>query len=81
MLATSCFYAQNTTYIIVHGTWAQSEDWYQEGGDFFDTLYSMIDHEDTIIPFVWSGSCFESARITAAHHLALIFESIIAKYL
>lgn len=67
--------ANNTTYIIVHGTWAKAEEWYQDGGDFFDTLYSVTDNSDTITSFVWSGSCFESARTMAAHHLALVIES------
>jgi|GEM_PF-3285901 len=69
-------YTHDTTYIIIHGTWAQSQEWYQEGGDFFDTLYSLTDDSDTIISFSWSGSCFESARIVAAQQLALLFESI-----
>lgn len=69
-------HAENSTFIIVHGTWAQSEIWYRDGGDFFDVLYSLIDDDDEIYSFPWSGSYFESERIVAAQQLALFLESI-----
>ena len=63
---SSLIFAENISYILIHGTWAKNAPWYQEGGDFFDTLSCVIDKTDEIISFSWSGNCSESDRRIAA---------------
>jgi len=44
--------------IIIHGTWAKDESWYQPEGDFFKALQSSaleLKIVDEIVPFQWSG--------------------------
>src|SRR5689334_12353542 len=57
-------------YIIVHGTWAAKRHWYQEGGDFFETLQRRIGTSDILHSFVWSGAYQEAERIKAGAELA-----------
>lgn len=70
LLIFLCFckiiFSENNIYILIHGTWATHARWYQEGGDFFDTLSCVIDRSDEIISFSWSGICLENERRAAA---------------
>jgi len=58
------------TLMLIHGTWASDQPWYQPGGDFFNfiqskrpDLYSAADF------FKWTGSWSDGARQAAATSL------------
>lgn len=64
------------TLLLVHGTWAAGEPWYQPGGDFHTfikglraDLYGLPDF------FQWSGSWNDSARDAASASLKQWVES------
>jgi hypothetical protein len=60
------------TGMLIHGTWARSQDWWQPGGDFhgyilanfWPDLYSRSDR------YEWSGGWSDAARSLAAQQLA-----------
>ncbi|MBI3669659.1 MAG: hypothetical protein HY237_07770 [Acidobacteria bacterium] len=63
--------AEADTTLLVHGTWARNNSWWQPGGDFHtyvlqnvrSDLYSQQDR------FEWSGGYSDDARALAAHDL------------
>lgn len=71
-------YTQYTLYtksscIIVHGTWAQNESWYQAGGDFFHEIEisnQYLNLVDEVVSFSWSGKLGDLAQIEAGRNLA-----------
>lgn len=83
LLIFLCFsghiFAENISYILVHGTWAKESQWYQESGNFFDALSCVIDKTDEIIPFSWSGICLEIERRVAAFCLVELLKKEIKK--
>jgi len=68
---------QNTQYtksagIIIHGTWAKNESWYQVGGDFFHEIEianNYLQLVDEIISFSWSGKLGYPEQLLAAKKL------------
>lgn len=55
------------TLMLVHGTWASSEAWYQPGGDFFKFIQSLRpDLYDQPDFFRWSAGWNDRARDTGA---------------
>lgn len=61
--------ATQTTCLIIHGTWAYS-DWYKNEGDFYRTLKeSPYAQNINIISFVWSGKNNKKSRLVAATDL------------
>jgi hypothetical protein len=65
--------------IIIHGTWAKDESWYQPEGDFFKALQSSaleLKIVDEIVPFQWSGKLGYQSQLRAAQNL----EKIISMY-
>ncbi|MBL3827213.1 MULTISPECIES: esterase/lipase family protein [unclassified Marinobacter] len=60
---------QNLT-IIVHGTWASSEAWWQKGGDFWKYIDSLVPNlYQGSSPFKWSGDNSHGKRKAAAKDL------------
>jgi pimeloyl-ACP methyl ester carboxylesterase len=76
VLISNCIISKNTTYILIHGTWSRNTTWHQEGGGFYDALYSAVDEHDSIMSFFWSGALSESARNEAAEMLVSLIEII-----
>jgi len=59
------------TSMLVHGTWARNQPWWQPGGDFhtyilYDVLPDLYAHPDR---FEWSGDYDDHARILAGQQL------------
>ncbi len=52
--ATSA-HAHKTVWIIIHGTFAKSATWCRVGGDFYESLKSVVDPTAIIRTYVWSG--------------------------
>jgi len=65
-----------TTYIIVHGTWAQHEIWAQPGGNFFESLQRSLEPFVTMSFFTWSGKNDHAARYRAAQELAFMIKTL-----
>ncbi len=64
--------------IIVHGTWASDESWYQSCGDFFKSIQRVcIDQQiaDYVIPFRWSGGLNFNSHRDAADQLVTIIDN------
>jgi hypothetical protein len=61
----------SNTSLIVHGTWARTETWWQPGGDFHDYLLNSVD--GTLYAgsdrYEWSGGYSDQARAIAALEL------------
>ncbi len=78
MFALFIVYTEFTLYtksacIIIHGTWAKNESWYQPDGDFFyeiETSNNYLNLTDEVIPFCWTGKLGDLAQIDAAKKLA-----------
>lgn len=79
-----CLTAQlSSVIVVVHGTFASAERWYQADGDFVQSLRSSYVHlpgtcpqkNAAIISFSWSGGNCSSARIMAAKNLAALIAS------
>ncbi|MGA9530391.1 MAG: hypothetical protein WBQ73_00695 [Candidatus Babeliales bacterium] len=62
-------------YILIHGTWAADSTWYRPGGVFFETLSKMIQVQDSILAFRWSGGLSCESRVQAGNELALLLKS------
>lgn len=63
--------------IIIHGTWASGESWYQPQGDFFQSVQRVAQElqiVDEVIPFSWSGKLSYHDQYQAAQSLVLIIE-------
>lgn len=61
--------------IIVHGTWASGESWYQPGGNFFQSVHQTCQElslVDKVVGFTWSGGLNSASHYTAAERLAVI---------
>ena len=59
------------TIMLIHGTWASDQPWYQPGGDFFNFIQSKRPDLYATADFVkWSGSWSDGARQAAATSLA-----------
>lgn len=59
--------------IIIHGTWAKNESWYQQGGDFFHEVEISNQHlniVDEVVSFTWSGKLGYLEQVKAAQELA-----------
>lgn len=61
--------------ILIHGTWANKEEWHMPGGDFFESLKKNIDPSTALVSFLWSGSLGHESRLHGAKALALLIES------
>jgi hypothetical protein len=63
--------------IIMHGTWAKSEKWYQSSGIFFKEIkrcnqeLGLVDH---VLSFSWSGALDMQAWYEAAQELVQVIE-------
>ncbi len=69
-----CFAAR--VIIVVHGTWAQKEQWFMPNGSFYQALQSVIDPTDTaIVPFLWPGGLGHDDRMHGAYALAELIKS------
>jgi hypothetical protein len=58
--------------IIIHGTWAKNESWYQNGGDFFHEIEisnQYLNIVDEITSFSWSGKLGYPEQLEAAKKL------------
>lgn len=59
------------TTVLVHGTWAKKQPWWQPGGDFYDYLNGIrrdvYGAEDR---FLWTGAYSDAARALAGRELA-----------
>jgi len=65
-----------SVFIIIHGTWGLESNWYMPGGDFFDTLESIVCVKDSaVVPFCWSGGCGHESRLKAAHNLVKLIKT------
>lgn len=70
-------FTQKTLYtksagIIIHGTWAKNESWYQAGGDFFHEIEianNYLKLVDEIASFSWSGKLGYPEQLIAARNL------------
>ncbi|ESP93134.1 esterase/lipase family protein [Pseudoalteromonas luteoviolacea] len=62
---------QRKKAILIHGTWANGNAWYQKGGDFYN--YLTNNHFD-VMPFHWSGANQHADRVMAAVHLRDLIE-------
>lgn len=61
--------------IVIHGTWANSETWWQPGGDFFESLKKdAFVFCDDIVAFPWSGRNTSYDRREAAKRLAEVIK-------
>ncbi len=63
--------------IIVHGTWAQDESWYQPHGDFFKAVYRSAQETkivDQVVSFAWSGKLSYHFQMEAAQRLQKFIE-------
>ena len=67
VLTTSLFVYGKSACIIVHGTWASKESWYQPGGDFFESVLSSSEKYDIdeVVSFTWSGKNNQRDRQSA----------------
>lgn len=64
--------------IIIHGTWAKNEKWYQAQGDFFheiETANTYLKLADEVVSFSWSGKLGYPEQIKAAN---ILTEKILA---
>jgi len=62
---------QTHTSLLVHGTWARNEPWWQAGGDFHEYVRAQIrpDLYRAADRFDWTGGYSNAARATAAARL------------
>jgi hypothetical protein len=60
------------TTLMIHGTWAANEAWWQPNGDFFDYILANVrpDLYNASDRFGWSGVYSDAARQQAANDLA-----------
>ncbi|MBI2344769.1 hypothetical protein HYV10_01710 [Candidatus Dependentiae bacterium] len=59
--------------IIIHGTWAKNESWYQPEGDFFyeiEIANQYLGLVDEVVSFSWSGKLGDLAQREAGQQLA-----------
>lgn len=61
----------SNTSLLIHGTFAKNNDWWQPGGDFHNYLLTQVspDLYSASDRFDWSGGFSDSARDTAANDL------------
>src|SRR5262249_11295340 len=59
------------TSLLVHGTWARNESWWQPGGSFHNYLFTQVLSDLYAAPdrFDWSGGYSDAARSIAANDL------------
>lgn len=60
------------TTLVVHGTWARDNEWWQDDGDFFEYLQHDVPIDDLFLgddPFAWSGDWDHDERVQAADDL------------
>lgn len=63
--------------IIIHGTWAQDESWYQPEGDFFKGVYRCAQETkivDQVVAFSWSDKLSYYFQMEAARRLQKFIE-------
>lgn len=73
LLLTESLVYTKSACIIVHGTWASRESWYQKKGDFFEEIATSLRHlklVDELVSFTWSGQLGGSNQMRAAEILA-----------
>lgn len=60
-----------STWILVHGTWAQNQKWWQPGGDFHEYFKAQVggDLYSASDKFSWSGGYSDAARLDGATRL------------
>ena len=59
--------------LVIHGTWANDENWWRNGYPFFEYLEHEVQMDDLYIgdkPFAWTGTWSHDARKQAATELA-----------
>lgn len=64
--------------IIIHGTWAQGESWYQRDGAFFKSVQRTnqeLGLVDEVISFAWSGKLSYQCQRQAAESLVGLMQS------
>jgi hypothetical protein len=67
---------RRNTSLLIHGTWASDNPWYQPGGDFFKHIRSRrADLYGAADFFKWSGGWSDGARQTGAVELRQWVES------
>ena len=71
LIASPFVYAKSAC-IIVHGTWASKESWYQPGGAFFESVLSSSEkyNIDEVVSFTWSGKNNQRDRQRAGFELS-----------
>ncbi len=77
LLFTQSFFATSAACIIIHGTWAQDESWYQPEGDFFKAVYQCAQETkivDQVVSFSWSGKLSYHFQMEAAYRLQKFIE-------
>ncbi|GJL82568.1 MAG: hypothetical protein DHS20C01_22020 [marine bacterium B5-7] len=60
------------TTLVIHGTWARNNDWWQDDGNFFEYLQHDVPVDDLFLgddPFAWSGDWDHDERVQAASDL------------
>ncbi|HSW74169.1 MAG TPA: hypothetical protein VLG71_03345 [Candidatus Limnocylindria bacterium] len=75
ILHTSCIWATQEVFIIVHGTWGTREAWYKQGGDFFTAIERSIKGRGSVVSFCWSGKVDNQSRKQAGQDLAVFITS------
>ena len=65
-----------SVFILVHGTWGASSNWYTPRGDFFDALENTVCGKDSaVVSFRWSGGCGHASRMNAAESLVKLIKT------
>jgi hypothetical protein len=60
----------NSLTIIVHGTWAKTSRWWQQGGNFWNYINALVpDLYNGSAPYSWSGANSDTERVSAATDL------------
>ena len=62
---------RSDTTLLIHGTWARNNDWWQPGGDFHSYILNNVRPDLYSQPdrFEWSGGYSDGARALAAQDL------------
>jgi len=69
--ATFAMQAPYEIWVLIHGTWAHDELWWNFGGDFFCALQKAVAPSGAkVLPFQWDGKNTEKSRKATAFALA-----------
>ncbi len=71
------FLSATCACIIIHGTWASNESWYQSQGNFFKAVQRCVQETkivDEVVSFCWSGKLSYYFQLQAAQELQKLIE-------